>query len=57
MLTSKVEVNIHPDASRMRRDTLAFAVVAVAAALIIIGNIAAAGPAVYRPLTIMVASR
>ncbi|GAC1329585.1 MAG: hypothetical protein NVSMB26_06000 [Beijerinckiaceae bacterium] len=41
----------------MRRDTLAFAVVAVAAALIIIGNIAAAGPAVYRPLTIMVASR
>jgi hypothetical protein len=53
MLTS----GIHPHASRTRRDTLAFTVVAVAAALIIIGNIAAAGPAVYRPLTIIVAAR
>ncbi|MEA2758954.1 MAG: hypothetical protein QOH65_1567 [Methylobacteriaceae bacterium] len=50
------QISAHKPAGR-NRDTFTFALVALAVAFAIIGNITAAGPAVYRAHSVIAAAR
>jgi hypothetical protein len=51
------QVSSHKHAGRSRGTLTTFALVALAAAFVIIGNITAAGPAVYRAHSVIAAAR